>query len=532
MEESGQHVAFLILGPYLFAVLVIGFIFRRRAAANSSAFLHAQGALPVAISSIAFIAANCGAIEIVGMVAASAKYGIMALHFYWIGAIPAMIFLALFMLPIYRHSRAVTVPDFLRLRYNNATHILSACCQAAMMTLVSGIGLYAISFVLHLFFGWDFFRLMLVVSSVVLCYILFGGLRATLYNEVLQFAVTIAGLLPLTVKVLRDFHGINGIRERLPVALDHLWSTLSVYRPHTAALDVTGVVFGLGVVLSFGYWCTDFLLIQRALTARGAQGALRTPLIAAVFKLCFPALLVIPGLAAATLFGPKDMPRYDQALPLLLRHYYGPALLGLGLSAIVSSLMSGLAGNISALSALWTHDLYRTYVRPGLSDRHYLWMGRFSALAGVLLSLSAALIALRFDNLMDYLMLVFSLFNAPLFAAFLCGMFTRWATPAAGFSGLLTGVSVALVHNVAVHSHTIVYGSDLLASFYGAIYAFSACLLTIVVVSRFTERKGLEALAGLTYYTTPRDPKVITPGILIFAGCLLSACILLNVIFR
>src|ERR1700722_15593594 len=272
MEKAGQHVAFLILGPYLLAVLVIGFFFRRRAAANSSAFLHAQGALPVAISSIAFIAANCGAIEIVGMVAASAKYGMAALHFYWIGAIPAMIFLALFMLPIYRHSRAVTVPDFLRLRYNNATNILSASCKAAIMTLVSGIGLYAISFVLHLFFGWDFFRLMLIVSGVVLCYILFGGLRATLYNEVLQFAVTIAGLLPLTVKVLHDFHGINGIRERLPVALNHLWSTLAVYRPHTAALDVTGVVFGLGVVLSFGYWCTDFLLIQRALTARGAQG--------------------------------------------------------------------------------------------------------------------------------------------------------------------------------------------------------------------------------------------------------------------
>jgi SSS family solute:Na+ symporter len=532
MNKAGQHLAFLILGPYLLAVLAIGFFFRHRAAANSSAFLHARGALPVTISSLAFIAANCGAIEIVGMVAASAKYGMAALHFYWIGAIPAMIFLALYMLPIYRHSRAVTVPDFLRLRYNNATHILSASCQAAMMSLVSGIGLYAISFVLHIFFGWDFFRLMVVVSSVVLCYILFGGIRATLYNEVLQFALTIAGLFPLTVMVLHDFHGIGGIRARLPGAMDHVWTTLPFYRPHIATLDITGVVFGLGIVLSFGYWCTDFLLIQRALTARSAQGAMRTPLVAAVFKLCFPALLVIPGLAAAVLFHPDTMPRYDQALPLLLRHYYGPALLGLGLSAIVSSLMSGLAGNISALSALWTHDLYRTYLRPSLSDRHYLWMGRFSALAAVLISLAAALIALRFDNLMDYLMLVFSLFNAPLFAAFLCGMFSRWATPAAGFCGLLAGVTVGLAHNIAVHTHTIVYGSDLLASFYGAICAFSACLITIVFVSMFTQRKGLEALAGLTYYTTPRDSNAITPSMWIFSGCLLSACIVLNLIFR
>jgi len=246
--------------------------------------------LPLSITSVAFLAANCGALEIVGIVAASAKYGLPALHFYWIGAIPAMVFLALFMLPVYRHSRALTVPDFLRIRYNDATHILSASCLAAMMALIAGIGLYAISSVLHLFFGWSFFRLILLTSGFVLCYVVSGGLRATIYNEVLQFMLTIVGLAPLMVKVLRDFHGIRELRKSLPYGMNHIWSPLPLMWRQTATFDITGVVLGLGLVLSFGYWCTDFLLIQRALTARSMRESIETPLIAAIFKLFFSSL--------------------------------------------------------------------------------------------------------------------------------------------------------------------------------------------------------------------------------------------------
>jgi solute:Na+ symporter, SSS family len=528
---TGQSVAFLILGPYLVAILATGYFVRRRST-TSSAFLHARNMLPISITSVAFLAANCGALEIVGMVAASAKYGLPALHFYWIGAIPAMVFLALFMLPIYRHSRALTVPDFLRIRYNNATHILSASCLAAMMALIAGIGLYAISSVLHLFFGWSFLRLVLLASGFVVCYVVSGGLRATIYNEVFQFTLTIVGLVPLMVKVLRDFRGTGGLQKELPFGMTHIWSSLPLMRPQTATLDVTGVVLGLGLVLSFGYWCTDFLLIQRALAARNMRESIQTPLIAGVFKLFFPALLVIPGLAAAVFFRKNGVTRYDQALPFVMQHYYGPALLGLGISAIIASLMSGLAGNISALSALWTHDLYRSHINRNASDQHYLRMGRISTVVATVLAIATASIAFHFNSLMDYLTLLFSLFNAPLFAAFLLGMFTTWATPAAGFWGLLAGVVAAIAHNIAVRSHVIGYGSDLLASFYGAAYGFGIALATIALISAFTRRKSLEDLAGVTYFTCEKESKVITPGIWVLAGCIIVACIALNFIFR
>ncbi len=528
---TGQSVTFLILGPYLLAILATGYLVRRRST-TSSAFLHARNTLPISITSIAFLAANCGALEIVGMVAASAKYGMLALHFYWIGAIPAMVFLGLFMLPIYRNSRALTVPDFLRLRYNDATHILSASCLAVMIALIAGIGLYAISSVLHLFFGWSFFQLILLTSGFVLCYVVSGGLRATIHNEIFQFALTIVGLVPLMVKVLRDFNGIEGLRKELPYEMTHIWSTLAIMRPQTTTLDVTGIVFGLGLVLSFGYWCTDFLLIQRALAARNMRESIQTPLIAAAFKLFFPALLVIPGLAAAVFFREAGVTRYDQALPFLMKHYYGQALLGLGISAVLASLMSGLAGNISALSALWTYDLYRSYINRDASDQHYLRVGRVSSVVAALIAVATASIAFRYNSLMDYLTLLFSFFNAPLFAAFLLGMFTTWATPSAGFWGLLAGVVAATAHNIAVRSHLIGYGSDLLASFYGAIYGFGISFATIVFISRFTRRKSVADLAGMTYFTCEKKSEAITPGIWILASCIVVACIALNLAFR
>jgi SSS family solute:Na+ symporter len=528
---TGQSVAILILGPYLAAILVTGYFVRRRST-TSSAFLHARNTLPLSITSVAFLAVNCGALEIVGMVAASAKYGLLALHFYWIGAIPAMVFLALFMVPVYRRSRALTVPDFLRVRYNDATHILCASCLAVMMALIAGIGLYAISSVLHLFFGWSFFRLILLSSGFVLCYVVSGGLRATIYHEVFQFTLTIVGLAPLMVKVLRDFHGIGDLRNRLPPGLAHIWSSLPVTRPQTATFDITGVVLGLGLVLGFGYWCTDFLLIQRALTARNMRESIQTPLIAAIFKLFFPALLIIPGLAVAVFFHEDGTTHFDQALPFLMRHYYGPTLLGLGISAILASLMSGLAGNISALSAVWTHDLYRSHINRNATDQHYLRMGRVSTVVATILAITTASIAFRYNSLMEYLTLLFSLFNAPLFATFLLGMFTTWATPTAGFCGLLAGVVAATAHNIAVRSHMIGYGSDMLASFYGAVYGFGISIVIIALTSAFTRRKSIEDLAGVTYFTCEKEPNVITPGIWVLAGCIVTACIALNLVFR
>jgi SSS family solute:Na+ symporter len=525
-------LAFVIIATYLAASIAVGYLVRRHAD-TSSKFLHARGLLPTAVTALAFLAANCGALEIVGITATSAKYGVLALHFYWIGAIPAMVFLALFMMPVYSRSGAMTVPDFIRIRYNNATHIVSALCLAVMMVLVAGISLYAISAVLQTLFGWDFSLIAVVAASVVLCYALVGGLRATIYNEIFQLGLTVAGLLPLACAVYRDFHGVRGILARLPATPTHLWTTLPLMQPRTAVMDVVGVVFGLGFVLSFGYWCTDFVLIQRALTAKTAEGAVKTPLIAAVFKLVFPWLVIFPGMSAVIFLKPGKLPQFDQALPLLISRYSGYGLMGLGISAILASLMSGLAGNITAFSTLWTHDLYQAHLKPNKPDAHYLRVGRAFTVLAACLSIATAYIVLFYNNLMDYLQLIFSTLNAPIFAVFLLGMFTTWAMPTAGCCGLLFGLLAAVAHNIAIQYGAIHYGSQMLGNFYGAIYAWIAATGATAIVSCFTAAKPKEALQGLTWSTQgdgPRQQISLTTWTLALAVIL--ACVALNIIFR
>jgi solute:Na+ symporter, SSS family len=528
---SANALTFLVIAFYLAAAVAIGYLVRRHAD-TASKYLHARGALPTAVSALSFLAANCGALEIVGIVATSAKYGALALHFYWIGAIPAMVFLALFMMPVYLRSGAMTVPDFVRIRYNDATHILCSICLAFMMVLIAGISLFAISTVLQVFFDWNFSGVAVVAASVVLCYALAGGLRATIYNEILQLTLTVAGLVPLCVAIYRSYHGVRGILSRLPPAATHLWTAVPFASPRTSTLDIFGVVFGLGVVLSFGYWCTDFVLIQRALTARTAKGAIQTPLIAAVFKLVFPWLIIFPGMAAALCLRSTPHPDFDQALPLLIRRYYGPALLGLGISAILASLMSGLAGNISAFSTLCTHDLYKGHLRRGRSDAHYLRVGRLFTVLAACLSIATAYIVLFYNDLMDYLQLVISLFSAPLFALFLLGMFTTWATPTAAFWGLLSGVATGCAHSIAVRYGLLAYGSPLLGDFYGAFYACIVTLGVTAAVSLFTKPRSRQELAGITYFTLPGGRHRIPRSAWVLACLVLAACVALNIAFR
>lgn len=521
----------VVVALYLTAAIAIGYVVRRHAN-TASKYLHSRGTLPTAVSAVAFLAANCGALEIVGIVATSAKYGALALHFYWIGAIPAMVFLALFMMPIYVRSGAMTVPDFVRLRYNNATHILCSVCLAVMMVLVAGIGLFAISTVLSVFFGWNFSVIAMVAASVVLCYSLVGGLRATIYNEVFQLALTVVGLLPMTLAVYRTFHGVRGILSRVSPAAAHVWTGMPFAAPRTATMDDFAVIFGLGLVLSFGYWCTDFVLIQRALTAKTVDGAIKTPLIAAIFKLFFPWLVIFPGIAAAVFLNARPHPDFDRALPMLIRRYYGTALMGLGISAILASLMSGLAGNISAFSTLWTRDLYEVHLRPGRGDAHYLRVGRLFTAVAACLSVATAYIVLFYNNLMDYLQLVISLFSAPLFAIFLLGMFTSWATPTAGFWGLFCGVIVGGAHSLAIRSGLLLYGSPLIGDFYGAFYAWAAAIVVTAVASLFTTGKRQEELGNLTYSTLPSSRARIPPSAWVLAFVVLAACVALNIVFR
>jgi len=524
----------VIIGAYFLVIVLIGL--RLRGDTNTSAqFFHAGRSLPPIVTGIAFVAANCGALEVMGIVSAAAKYGARANSFYWVGAIPAMLFLALFMMPIYFRSKALSVPEFLKLRFNEKTRILNAVSFAALMILVSGISLYAMAIILREFLGWSFATGVVLAAVFVLLYVVLGGLKATIYNEVLQFVLLVAGLLPLAIFILKDFHGFGGLRRALPTALSHTWEGLPFASPSQSPMDVFGTVVGLGFVLGCGYWCTDFLLIQRALAARDLKASVETPLIGAVTKLFFPLLVVLPGLAAVALFPSSLAARYDLALPALLAHYYGHGLLGLGVTAMLASFMSGMAGNITAFNTVWTHDLYRAHMVKNKPDRHYVRVGRITTVVATILSIATAYIVLSFNSLMDYVQLLFSFFNAPLFATFLLGMFTTWATPAAGFWGLLAGILAALLHNILYRLHWIHYGSDMSANFYGAIAGWSVCFVTTCAISLCTARKPAEELQGVVFERHPLEEKT-TPRLMrtpwIMATTIAAICILLNWIFR
>jgi SSS family solute:Na+ symporter len=526
---AANRVTFCIVGFYLLAMVLVGYFFRKRSG-TASQFLHAEKMLPTAVTSIAFLAANCGALEIVGLAAASAKYGALALHFYWIGAIPAMLFLALFMMPVYAQSKARTLPEFLRLRYNQPTQMLNAISMILMMGLISGISLYAIASLLQIFLGWSFPATIALSSMTILVYVSLGGLKSTIYNEIIQLGVTIAGLIPLSYFVLHQFHGINGLLKSLPENMRHVWTVMPLIAPGSTPLDVFGVVVGLGFVLSFGYWCTDFMLIQRALATRSVRGSMNTPLFAGIAKLFFPLLVIVPGLAASLVL--PHGTSFDEALPAMMLQYYGPALVGIGIAAILASLMSALAGNIMAISTIWTHDLYRTYLVKSKNDAHYVLAGRLATVGAACFALISAYIAIRYNTIMDYLQLVFSLFNAPLLAALLLGVFTTWATPGAAFWGMASGMVISISNNFAFRFGLLRYGSQMSASFYGAIWAFLTCLVIMLLLSMCTQPKALDDLDGLTYKTRRSDLVRPSSASWMLAILLLVACVWLNLLFR
>lgn len=337
----------------------------------------------------------------------------------------------------------------------------------------------------------------------ILIYVSLGGLRSTIYNEILQLAVTIAGLIPLSYFVLRQFHGIDGLTISLPESMRHLWVDMPLMAPASPSLDVFGVVAGLGFVLSFGYWCTDFLLIQRALAVRNIRGSINTPLFAGVAKLFFPLLVIVPGLAGSLVL--THRPTFDATLPTLMLHYYGQALLGVGIAGILASLMSALAANIMAISTIWTHDIYRTYIAKNRGDGHYVLVGKLATIGAAYVALISAYIAMRYNTLMDYLQLVFSLFNAPLLATLLLGVFTTWSTPVAVFWGMASGIVLSIANNFAFRFRLFHYGSQMSASFYGAIWAFLTCLVITILLSSFTRPRSIRELERLTYKTRRRD---------------------------
>ncbi|HET7813137.1 MAG TPA: sodium:solute symporter family protein, partial [Candidatus Baltobacteraceae bacterium] len=464
---------YAILAAYVAAVIAVGAIARRRVR-SSRDFFESGRSLPVWICALAFISANLGAQEVMGMAANGAKYGLLTVHFYWLGAIPAMLFIGVFMMPFYYGSKARSVPEYLRLRFDEKTRTLNALTFAFMTVLSSGISMFALATLLQSVLGWNFNLSIAASGIVILLYIYAGGLRSAIYNEVLQFFLIVVGFAPLAFMALRSVGGWHGLNVDLhayatsqgypATAWTSLWRNLGTPAGNPMGVDWIGMVMGLGFVLSFGYWCTDFLVVQRAMAARNLEAARRTPLMATIPKMLVPAIVILPGMIAIALVasGKLHLPGdghggydYNMVVPAMLAQYYGSGLLGLGLVALLASFMSGMAGNVTAFNTVFTYDIYQAHIVRDAPDAHYLRVGRLITIAGLLLSAAAAYAALSFNNIMDMLQLVFGFVNAPLFATFLLGMFWKRTTSNGAFYGLLTGTLAAVVF----HSLTVPKGA-------------------------------------------------------------------------
>ena len=561
-------IDWIIMLVYFVFVLGIGFTLKRYMKTSTDFFLSGRS-IPAWITGLAFISANLGAQEVIGMGASGAKYGIATSHFYWVGAIPAMVFVGVFMMPFYYGSRARSVPEYLKLRFDEKTRGLNAISFATMTVFSSGISMYAMGLLLQTLLGWDFTFSVLMSAVIVLLYIFLGGLTSAIYNEVLQFFLIVLGFLPLVFLGLKDAGGWSGLQARLgvvatqhgfaPGAWSDSWKFMNSPSANPMGVEWFGMVMGLGFVLSFGYWCTDFLVVQRAMAAKSMSAARRTPLIAAIPKMFFPFLVILPGMIAIALTyrsgasgfalpaKPDGSLNYDMAIPMMLAHYFPSGLLGVGLTALMASFMSGMAGNVTAFNTVWTYDIYGSYIRRGASDTHYLWMGRMSTIFGIAISVAAAFVATRFNNIMDMLQLVFAFVNAPLFATFLLGMFWKRTTGHGAFLGLLSGtIAAALHHGLTLPMNatagikggwfgaTHIYPSEMAQNFWTAIFAWTACFVVTIVVSLITRARDEKELVGLVYSLTPRPKEEHLPWYhrpAVLGVIVLLMTLVLNIIF-
>jgi len=469
-----------ILGAYILATMVLGFR-AHRTKATASQYLNASQSLPVWIVSVSFLAANCGALELLGISATAAQYGAVTFHFYWIGAVPALICLAMFVLPVYAKTQIRSVPDYLRQRFDERTRMANVFGLLCITVLLSGISLYAMEVVLAVTCGWPTWLSASLALLTVAVYTTLGGLRATIYNEVLQLGVILCGLFPLVRILLRQSNGFQNLKAHLPPDRAHAWIGMPMFSNH-APLDMASLMLGLGFVLGFGYWCTDFVQIQRILTTKDLEAARKVPLIASLGKMFIAILVVIPGLAALSFQGALHVP-YNAVLPALLVAHYSHGWLGLGVAGILASLISNLSGNASAFSAIWTEEIYRPHLRPSRSASHYIAVGRIACLAAIGLSAAASVLAFYFQNLMEYIQLIFSVFSAPVFGVVLAGIVFPWVRRGSGLWGLVAGFSVSIAHIQLIRNGFLSYGSGLNATFHGAIYAWAASVTVVLVIS-------------------------------------------------
>ena len=515
---------YLVILIYFVFVVAVGFIIKKKIT-SSNDFLNSNKSIPLWITSIAFISANLGAQEVLGMVASGAKYGIMTVHFYWVGAIFAMVFLGVFMMPFYYGSKARSVPEYLFLRFDEKTRALNALTFAAMTIFSSGISLYALAKLLEVILHWNFDLCIWIAAGIVMAYTLLGGLTSAVYNEVLQFFLIVLGLSPLVIVALQDAGGWDTIRTNLDPQLTHAWKYMGDADANPMGIHFMSLIFGLGFVMSFGYWCTDFLVVQRAMIAKNMSAAQRTPIIAAIPKMFMPLIVVLPGVIAIALTksaldaGDYRIPTdanggydYTMTLPSLISHYYPSGLLGVGITALIASFMSGMAGNVTAFNAVFTYDIYQAYFFKNKSDKHYLNVGKLVTLFGILFSIGTAYIAASFNNINDFLQLVFSFVNGPLFATFLLGMFWKRTTGHGAFWGLVAGtLAAAITHGLTIAegkggwiSPIYPISSGMGQAFIVASFSWIANFFTTIAVSLVTKPKPDEELRGLVYSLTEK----------------------------
>ncbi|WP_228798864.1 sodium:solute symporter family protein [Nocardia sp. NRRL WC-3656] len=516
LRLDAAPVDYALVAVYFVFVLGIGLMARARVSSSIDFFLSGRS-LPAWVTGLAFISANLGAVEIMGMSANGAEYGMPTMHYFWIGAVPAMLFLGVVMMPFYYGSKVRSVPEFMRRRFGTGAHLVNALSFAVAQVLIAGVNLYLLGSIVNVLLGWPLWVSVIVAALIVLSYITLGGLSAAIYNEVLQFFVIVAALLPLTLVGLHRIGGVSGLKDQVTARPDgseqwHSWPGHELSGFSNNFLSVTGIVLGLGFVLSFGYWTTNFVEVQRALATHSISAARRTPIIGAYPKMFIPFIVVIPGMVAALLIpqiaelkntGHGDA-TYNQSLLYLMKEVLPNGLLGVGLAGLLAAFMAGMAANISAFNTVFSYDLWQQYVIKDKPDGYYLTVGRLATVGATAIAIGTAFIAGSFSNMMDYLQTLFSFFNAPLFATFILGMFWKRMTPTAGWVGLVFGTLSAVVVFI-LNKAEVFHLSGQGSSFVAAGVAFVVDMVLSIAVSMWTAPKPDAELVGLVYSETPKD---------------------------
>ena len=535
LESSRQlttlsGVDILILALYFAVVIFIGF-YVKDSANTSEEFFLAGREMTAWIAGLSFVSANLGSLELMGWAGAAYQYGILATHWYWVGAIPAMLFLGIVMMPFYYISKTHSVPGYLQLRFGEGARALSAISFGLMTILMSGVNMYSMALVMKVVLGWNINFSIWVGAATVGLYVMLGGLRSAIINEVLQFVLIWAGAALIPIVGLIEAGGWLNLKAQIAANLGtndytHMWSTLGTFTGNPMGVHWTGIVFGLGFVISFGYWTTDFLVVQRVLSASNLRAAKMAPVIGAAFKMAVPFIVIVPGLLALAVLRNPDgslmhlVPEsvaaatgqhsYNEVLPLMLVRYCGPGLLGLGITALVAGFMSGMAGNVSAFSTVWTYDIYGAFIKKSASDKHYVFMGRTSTVVGMLVSVGTAYLVMNAASIMDYVQALFSFFIAPLFGTVILGMLWKRATRQGGFWGLLAGTVSSIgmwiwVQRDASALRYIALSPDakpMAENLYRALWSWLVCVFVTIAVSYMTRPKTDAELDGLVYGAT------------------------------